>query len=349
MRHAVEADGEQLDADRVALEAEGGDPDAAVRVPLEVFEDRTKTVINRVQPTRDVPFDWTLNPYRGCEHGCVYCFARPFHEFLGFSCGLDFETKLTAKPDAPELLRRELSKPSWSPAPIAMSAITDIYQPLEAERGIARACLEVFAETRHPVMTLTKGALSLIRRDLGLWSDLAAQRLGWVTVTIVTLDDALATGLEPRAAPVTMRLRAIRELADAGVPVNVNISPVIPALTDSGVPAVLEAVADAGATSIRWNTLRLPHQLKDVFTDWLERVCPDRRDRVLNAIRAGEGGKLYDHRRRGQKDHRGPAADATKVMIQSFVKRYGLDGPLPELRTDLFQRPSSGGQMGLFG
>ncbi len=264
-----------------------------IRVPLQIFPDQTQTIINRVKPTSDVPFDWTVNPYRGCEHGCIYCFARPYHEYLGFSMGLDFETKIMAKHDAPDLLRRELAKASWPGEPIVMSAITDIYQPIEKKLRIARGCLEVMAECHQPVTTMTKNTLVL--RDLDLWHRLGEVNAGRVTVTLVTLDDELATRLEPRASPPTARLRIIQKLAEAGVPVSVNIAPIIPGLTDSELPRLLEAVADAGATRVAWVLLRLPYQLKDLFLDWLERnVHPDRARHVESLIRQARGGKLYD-------------------------------------------------------
>ncbi len=286
--------GEEMDRQRLEREWEGHDDHGKpVCVPLTVYADRTQTIINRVAPTSDVPFDWTVNPYRGCEHGCIYCFARPYHEYLGFSLGLDFETKLVAKHDAPELLKRELASPRWKPEPIVMSAITDIYQPIEKQLELSRRCLEVMAEARQPVSTMTKNTLVL--RDTDLWKDLAKHNAGRVTVTLVTLDEELAGTLEPRASPPVARLRVIRKLADAGVPVSVNIAPVIPGLTDTEVPRLLEAVADAGAKRVAWVLLRLPYQLKDLFLDWLQRnVHPDRARKVESLIRQARGGKLYD-------------------------------------------------------
>jgi DNA repair photolyase len=289
----VHVDGDAIDRQRAEQRLDGGDPDTPVRVPLTVIPDDTQRIINRVGRTADVPFDWTLNPYRGCEHGCIYCFARPYHEFLGYSCGLDFETKIIAKHDAPNLLRRELASPRWRPEPIVMSAITDIYQPVESRLGLARGCLEVLAEAMQPVSTMTKGALVL--RDLDLWQKLGAHNAGRVTVTLVTLDDELAKTLEPRAASPARRLHMIRELKKAGVPVSVNIAPVIPGLTDAEMPTLLEAVADAGATRVAWVLLRLPYQLKDLFLDWLQRsVHPARAAKVESLIRQARGGKLYD-------------------------------------------------------
>lgn len=306
----------------VVLDAQGNAPDELppVRVPLEIFPDKTQTIINRVKPTSDVPFDWTVNPYRGCEHGCIYCFARPYHEYLGFSSGLDFETKIMAKHDAPDLLRRELANKNWLGEPIVMSAITDIYQPIEKKLRIARGCLEVMAECMQPVSTMTKNTMVL--RDLDLWQKLGERNVGRVTITLVTLDDELATRLEPRASPPTARLRVIRQLVDAGVPVSVNIAPVIPGLTDMEVPRLLEAIADAGATRVAWVLLRLPYQLKELFLDWLQRnVHPDRARHVESLIRQTRGGKLYDT---GPMAKRHKLDDHTSKMVAN---------PPPEIKT----------------
>lgn len=317
-----------------------------VRVQRQVFRDRTQTIINRVAPTSDVPFDWTLNPYRGCEHGCVYCYARQYHEYIGLSCGLDFETKLVAKPDAAELLRRELANPRWNPETIVMSASTDIYQPIEHTMGIARQCLRVLAECGQPVSGMTKS--SMVLRDMDLWSRLASQGAGRVTITLVTLDADLARSLEPRASAPEARLRAIRELTRAGVPVTVNVAPVIPGLTDAEVPAILEAVADAGALSASWIMLRLPYQLKELFLDWLKRsVHPDRARKVESLIRQMRDGKLYQAkvaRGRGQ----GPYALQIAQSFKVFQKRFGLDRELPPLSGASFRRPQLGGQLVLF-
>lgn len=335
--------GEELDRRWVEREKAGGRLD---RVERQVFTDRTRTIINRVARTSDVPFDWTVNPYRGCEHGCIYCFARQYHELLGFSCGLDFETKLVAKPDAAALLREELAAPSWKPEPIVMSASTDIYQPLEHEMRLARRCLEVMAECRQPVSTMTKSAMVL--RDIDLWARLAAIGAGRVTITLVTLDADLAQKLEPRATLPAGRLRAIRELSGAGIPVCVNVAPVIPGLTDTEVPAILEAAAESGAVQASWILLRLPFQIKDLFLEWLTRsVHPDRARKVESLIRQTRDGKLYDaahDRHRGQ----GPIARNIKATFDVFATRYGLDRDLPPLAGEHFIRPHRGGQLGLF-
>ena len=335
--------GEELDRQWVERQSEGGKP---VRVERQVFLDRTQTIINQVAATSDVPFDWTLNPYRGCEHGCIYCYARHYHEYLGFSCGMDFETKLLAKPDAPELLRRELAAPKWKGESIVMSAITDVYQPLEHQMQITRRCLEVMSDCGQPVTTMTKSALVL--RDTDLWTRLAAINAGRVIVTLVTLDADLAQKLEPRATLPAGRLRIIRELTAAGVPVSVNIAPIIPGLTDVELPRILEAVADAGAQRAMWVLLRLPYQLKDLFLDWLQRsVHPDRARKVESLIRQAHGGKLYQatpNRWSG----RGPLMESLSQTFDVFTRKYGLNRDVRPLSSAHFRKPNLNGQMRLF-
>jgi len=336
--------GEEIDRQWVERENEDG---SANRVERHVYSDRTQRIINRVSKTADVPFDWTINPYRGCEHGCIYCFARQYHEYLGFSCGLDFETKLMAKPDAAKLLRRELASPNWKPEPIVMSASTDIYQPIEHKLRIARECLEVLADCGQPVTTMTKSALVL--RDVDLWSRLAKMNAGRVTVTLVTLDSELAQKLEPRASSPAGRLRAIRELTTAGVPVTVNVAPIIPGLTDTELPRILQAVSEAGARRAAWVLLRLPYQIKDLFLDWLSRsVHPDRAKKVESLLRAARGGKLYEafypNRRRG----RGPLVEQIAKTFDVFTRKYDLNRDIRPLSTAHFRRPDVGGQMALF-
>ena len=315
------------------------------RVPLEVVADRTRTVLNRVSPTSDVPFDWTLNPYRGCEHGCIYCYARPFHEFLGYSSGLDFETKLVAKHEAPELLKRELASDKWRAEPIVMSAITDVYQPIEAELGLTRRCLEVLVKARQPTSTMTKGALVL--RDLDLWQELASFGAARVTVTLVTLDDTLAKSLEPRAASPKRRLAMIRALRAANVPVSVNVAPIIPGLTDSELPAILEAVAEAGADSASWVLLRLPYQLKNLWLDWMRReLHPARAARVESRLRQARNGKLYDAETRW--NPRGEISKQIGDVFRLFCRRYGLEPERQPLSNARFVRPHRPGQQVLF-
>lgn len=335
--------GEELDRQWIEREDDDG---SLQRVERHVFHDKTRTIINRVSKTADIPFDWTLNPYRGCEHGCIYCFARPYHEYLGFSCGLDFETKLVAKPDAPKLLRKELASPSWQPQPIVMSASTDIYQPIEHEMRIARQCLEILVECGQPVTTMTKSAMVL--RDVDLWSRLAEKNAGRVTITLVTLDAKLAEKLEPRATNPSGRLRAIRELSAAGIPVSVNVSPIIPGLTDVELPNILEAVAEAGARRAAWALLMLPYQVKDLFLDWLQRsVHPDRATKVESFIRQARGGKLYNaavNRHRGS----GSIVKQLAQVFDVFTRKYGLNRNIRPLSTANFRRPDAPGQMRLF-
>jgi DNA repair photolyase len=336
--------GEELDRQMVERSDPDGNP--APPVQRQVFADRTQTIINKVAATSDVPFDWTVNPYRGCEHGCIYCFARPYHEYLGFSCGIDFETKLVAKPDAAVLLKKELASPRWKPEPIVMSAITDIYQPIEHKMRLARQCLEVLADCGQPVSTMTKSALVL--RDTDLWLKLAEKNAGRVTVTLVTLDTDLAQKLEPRASSPMGRLRTIRELTKAGVPVTVNIAPIIPGLTDAELPSILEAAADAGARRCAWVLLRLPYQLKDLFLDWLKRsVHPDRARKIEAQIRDARGGKLYQattDRRRG----RGAKVDQIAQVFDIYTRKYGLNRDVRPMSTAAFRRPNLNGQLSLF-
>lgn len=336
--------GEELD--RQSIEHQNNDG-SVNRVERQVFLDRTKTIINQVSKTADVPFDWTLNPYRGCEHGCIYCFARSYHEYLGFSCGLDFETKLMAKPDAARLLKQELASPNWKPQPIVMSAITDIYQPIEHKMRIARQCLEVLADCGQPVATMTKSALVL--RDVDLWSKLAGMNAGRVTITLVTLDAELAQKLEPRATSPAGRLRTIRELVAAGIPVSVNIAPIIPGLTDVELPSILAAVADAGARRAAWVLLRLPYQIKELFLDWLQRsVHPDRARKVESLLRQAHSGKLYDASYENRRRGRGPMAEQLAQTFDVFTRKYGLNRDIRPMSSAHFRRPETGGQLRLF-
>jgi DNA repair photolyase len=326
---------------------ESGDPDTPHNVPLQVIPDHTQTIINHVAATSDVPFDWSVNPYRGCEHGCIYCFARPYHEFLGYSCGLDFETKIVAKYDAAELLKRELASPKWCAEPIVMSAITDIYQPLEHRLGLARQCLQVMADCGQAVSTMTKGALVL--RDVDLWQKLGAMNAGRVTITLVTLDDDLAKRLEPRAASPTRRLAVLRELTRAGVLTHVNVAPIIPGLTDTELPSILQAIADTGCTRVSWVLLRLPYQVKDLFLDWLQRnVHPSRATHVESLIRQSRGGKLYTAKLGMRGRGKGKIVEQLSQTFDVFCRKYGLNRDVRPLTTKAFKRPSVDKQMALF-
>jgi DNA repair photolyase len=327
--------GEHLDEQ--AAEHPGGTQVATV-----MLDDDTRSIINRVD-SPDFAFHWTLNPYRGCEHGCIYCYARPTHETLGFSCGLDFETRIMVKRDAPALLRRALGDERWRAEPIALSGVTDPYQPVERERRVTRGCLEVMAACRQPVGVITKSRL--VTRDVDLLAELAARHAAVAGISLTTLDAGLAARLEPRASAPRDRLRAIRALAEAGVPVTAMIAPVIPGLTDHEIPALLEAAADAGATSAGWILLRLPHQVRGLFLDWLHRHAPERAERVVRAIGDTRDGRLnetgFGVRLRG----RGPRAEHIDRTFRVFRKRHGLDGGSPPLSSAAFERP---GQLDLF-
>jgi DNA repair photolyase len=313
----------------------------------EVLDDRSRSILNPVD-SPDLPMKWSINPYRGCEHGCAYCYARPTHENLGFSSGLDFERKIMAKREAPALLRRELSRPSWTPAPIMMSGVTDPYQPIERSLGITRGCLEVLAECRQPVGVITKNAL--VTRDIDLLAELASCRAASVAVSVTSLDPALSARMEPRAASPKRRLETIRRLSSAGIPVTVMVAPIVPALTDHEVPKILEAAADAGATRAGHVMLRLPHQVKAVFTEWVEREFPDRAKHVLSAVRETHGGKLYDSRWGLRGQGQGARAEQIGEAFRVFAKRWALESPRGGLSGAAFRRPTvlEQGQMGLF-
>lgn len=334
--------------ERLHLEAAPRDDgDAALEaVPTELFRDASRSILAE-NDSPDVGFRFSLNPYRGCEHGCVYCYARPSHEYLGFSAGLDFERKLMVKMDAPALLRAALAAPRWEPQVVALSGNTDCYQPVERQLRLTRGCLEVFAEYRNPVSVITKSAL--VARDADLLGAMAAEGTAHVSVTVTTLDADLARRMEPRAATPERRLQAIRALADAGVPVNVMVAPVIPGLNDHEIPAILDRVADAGARSAAWVLLRLATPLDQLFTDWLERHYPDRVVRVLGRLRSCRGGALNDPRfgRRMRGD--GQYAAQIRDLFTLAARRRGLDRSLPPLRTDAFRvPPRAGDQLRLF-
>ncbi|MEZ4423551.1 MAG: PA0069 family radical SAM protein [Gemmatimonadota bacterium] len=306
--------------------------------------DRSRTLIARNQ-SPDLGFDASLNPYRGCEHGCAYCYARPTHEYLGFSAGLDFETRILVKEGAALRLREELSSPRWVPRPLALSGVTDPYQPGERRWGVTRACLEVLAEFRNPVVIVTKN--HLVTRDVDLLAELASHGACTVFVSITTLDRGLQRVMEPRTSTPERRLDAIRLLSEAGVPAGVMVAPVIPGLTEHEIPSILEAAAQAGARHASWVLLRLPWGVKDLFREWLERTFPDRAAKVLNRIRSTRGGRLYDAdfgtRGRGE----GPVAEHIERLFRVSRRKAGLETPPPALRTDAFQRPA-GEQLTLF-
>ena len=325
----VEPDGDWLDAEF----AETG---SVPHPRTQFFHDASESLLVH-HDSPDVGPGWGLNCYRGCEHGCAYCFARPFHDYLGWSSGLDFETKILVKTRAPALLRAELAHRKWKPEPVMMSGVTDCYQPAERYFRLTRACLEVLAEFRQPVGILTKNFL--VTRDLDLLAELARWQCVVVNVTITTLDAGLANKLEPRAARPEHRLRAIRLLADAGIPVGVMVAPVIPGLTEHELPGILAAAAAAGARRAGYVLLRLPYAVKDVFLQWLDDHEPGKKERVVSRLRALRGGKLYDAtfgtRMRGE----GIFAEQIRLMFDVATRRAGLNREATALSTAHFRRP----------
>ncbi|GJM19245.1 MAG: radical SAM protein [Phycisphaeraceae bacterium] len=318
-----------------------------VQARTQVFQDFAKTILNRVD-TPDVPMVWTVNPYRGCEHGCIYCYARPTHETFGLSCGVDFETKVFAKLEAPELLRRELNRRSWWGEPIAMSGITDPYQPVERELEVTRGCLRVMADARQPVGIITKNRM--VTRDIDLLAHLAGYDAASVAISLTTLDPVLSQKMEPRASSPGARLRAMRELTDAGIPVAVMTAPIIPGLNDREIPALLEAAADAGATRAGMVVMRLPWQVKDLFVEWLHREFPDRAKAIVARIREVRGGHLTDPRFGTRMTGEGERAEQIRQIHTVFCRRYGLNvGERTPLSSAHFRRPELGGQARLFG
>lgn len=315
------------------------DDDAPPPLRTSVAPDRSRSIIARNQ-SPDIGFDRSINPYRGCEHGCIYCFARPTHAWLGLSAGLDFETRLFAKHDAAALLRRELSRPKYKPAVIAIGTNTDPYQPVERRLGIMRAILEALQEARHPVAITTKS--DAIVRDLDILSEMGSASLAHATISVTTLDRTIARTLEPRAASPDRRLIAIERLAAAGVPTAVNIAPVVPGLTDHEMEDILAAAAARGAQYARFIPLRLPLEVKDLFVEWLDAYAPDRKNKVLNIVRSMRGGKLNEAAFGKRMKGRGPYAQMIESRFRLAAARHGLDRREEEdwLRTDLFRPPA---------
>ncbi len=306
--------------------------------------ERPRRVMTR-NSSPDIPFDRSLNPYRGCEHGCIYCFARPTHAWLGYSAGLDFETRLIARPEAARALRRELSAPRYTPAPLAIGTSTDPYQPIEKYFRIMRQVLETLREFRHPVMVTTKGAL--VERDADILGEMGRAGLARVAISLTTLDADLARRMEPRAPAPARRLAMIERLAASGCPVSVMLAPVVPGLTDHEIEAMLEAAAAAGAGSAAWILLRLPGEVRELFAEWLAAHYPHRAGRILARLREAHGGREYHagwgRRMRGQ----GAQAQLIGQRFRLAARRLGLDAPPPPLRCDLFRVPGRGRQLSL--
>jgi DNA repair photolyase len=312
----------------------------------EVTVERPRRAITR-NTSPDVGFDRSINPYRGCEHGCIYCFARPSHAFLGLSSGLDFETRLIARPDVAHVLVRELSARSYRPDVIAIGTNTDAYQPIEKERRIMRSVLEVLADFNHPVAIVTKG--TLIERDIDILGSMAARGLVRVGISVTTLDPALSRAMEPRVPAPARRIATIRRLAQAGIPVRVMASPMIPALTDHELESILAEARAAGASAARMIPLRLPREVAELFRAWLAEHAPDRAARVMNRVRDMHGGRDYDPEFGRRMTGQGEWARLLKARFDLACKRLGLAPDLPALRTDLFAvPPRPGDQLTLF-
>ncbi|MEL6610483.1 MAG: PA0069 family radical SAM protein [Bacteroidota bacterium] len=326
-----------LDVDE-EVERRGG------QIATEVSVDASKSALSR-NDSPDLPFRWSANPYRGCEHGCPYCYARPSHEYLGFSPGLDFETQIVAKPTLPALLSKQFQSTSWAPDLVVLSGITDPYQPVERSRRITRDTLAVFAAHRNPVAVITKNAL--VTRDLDHLRSLARVEAVHVTISLTTLRPDLARVMEPRASTPSARLNAIRLLAEAGIPVGVNIAPVIPGLTDEEIPAIVGAAADAGANRASHIIVRLPGPVATVFEEWLRTHRPDRADRILNRIREARAGRLNDPRFTHRFRSNGAYAQALSQSFRLAASRHGLETAFPTLSTRHF-RHLRHGQVGLF-
>ncbi len=331
-----------------ALETKMGflaeDEEDEEKVATELHIDTTRTVINHIT-SPDLPYMRSINPYRGCEHGCIYCYARPSHSWLGFSPGLDFETKIFYKPNAAELLRYELAAKNYKVEPITLGSNTDCYQPVERQLKITRGILEVLHEHDHPLTIITKSAL--VARDIDLLAPMAKKNLAHVLVSFTTLDPQLARTMEPRAAAPWKRLATMRALAKAGIPVTVMTAPLIPGLNDMEMEKLLEAAYAAGARQAHYTLVRLPYELKDLFREWLEKHRPERANHVLSLIRDTRGGKLYDadfsQRRRGT----GAYADLIASRFALAAKRIGFNrGEGRDFNKDLFHPPERNGQLG---
>jgi DNA repair photolyase len=330
--------------DKFEYEQEVLDPEAQISSPrTEFLRDFSRSIISH-NNSPDVGFESSINPYRGCEHGCAYCYARPTHEYLGMSAGIDFETKVVVKEDAPALLRKELLSKKWKPRTLAMSGVTDCYQPIERKLKLTRRCLEVLAEFRNPVALITKN--HLITRDKDILADLAKDRASVAFLSVTTLDPELCAVLEPRTSRPRFRLQAVRELAEAGVPVGINIAPLIPGLTDHEIPAILKAAREAGAQFAGYGMLRLPHAVLPLFSEWLKIHRPERAEKVLHLLQGMRGGKLNDPRFGSRMTGEGAHAEQIEQLFALGCRREGLNRMRLSLSTEAFRRP--GDQLSLF-
>ncbi len=345
MRHGSEIDPPNR-FERIHAELDEASNEAAGSRQIEYLSDDSRTIVTE-NSSPDIPFRFSINPYRGCIHGCSYCYARPTHEYLGLSAGLDFETKIIVKQNAPQLFREFLAKKSWRPEAIAFSGVTDCYQPAERHFRLTEQCLQVALEARQPVGIVTKNAL--VERDLQVLSELATRKLIHVFVSITTLDPSLAREMEPRTSIPEARLRAISSLADAGVPVGVMVAPIIPGLNDNEAPAILAAAKNAGAQTAGHVLLRLPMTVAPVFQQWLERSQPLKAQRVISRVRQTRQGNLSSANFFQRMTGSGPLAEQIRTMFEVFKRKYQLDQGLPDYDTSQFRRPPKvGGQPWLF-
>lgn len=311
-------------------------PDPEQKVPTRFYRDHSQSILSK-NDSPDLGFTYSINPYRGCEHGCVYCYARPSHEYLGFSSGLDFETKIMVKLEAPKLLEQEFSRKSWKPQVVVFSGNTDCYQPAERTLQITRHCLDVFAKFRNPVSVITKNAL--IRRDVDLLQELASRNLVFVIITITTLDQNLVKTMEPRTSTPAKRLETIEALASRGIPVGVNVAPIIPGLTDIEIPAILKEAAERGATHAGHTLVRLSYALKDLFLQWLQREYPEKASKVVSRLRSIRGGKLSESEFRKRMEGEGEIASAIQQLFNSACAKNHLNEQRLELSSTEFISP----------
>ena len=316
--------------------------EAERKIQTTFFRDSTQSVLAK-NDSPDIPFTFSVNPYRGCEHGCIYCYARPTHEFLGFSAGLDFESKIMVKEDAPQLLEKALNNPKFVPQVIALSGNTDCYQPVEKKLRLTRACLEVFLKFRNPVGIVTKSALIL--RDIDILQELAKHDCISVSISITSLDPEVLSKMEPRAATAERRLAALRELANARIPVGVNAAPMIPGLTDEELPEIVRRASENGARFVDYIMVRLPYAVKDLFVEWVHREFPLRASKILNRIRDVRGGNLSDPRFHSRMSGEGEFADTIHRLFTAACKKYRMNEDDFHLSTKHFRRP---GQLGLW-
>jgi DNA repair photolyase len=307
-------------------------------IPTEYFVDSTRSILAK-NDSPDVPFTYSINPYRGCEHGCIYCYARATHEYLGFSSGLDFESKIMVKADAPRLLEETLRRKSWKPQAVAFSGNTDCYQPVERRLELTRKCLEVFLKFRNPVSMITKSAM--VMRDADLLSEMAALNLIHVQFSITTLDPDLARRMEPRASSPERRLEALELLSSKGIPTGVTAAPLIPGLTDEELPAILRESAQRGARSAAYILVRLPFAVKTLFLDWLERELPQRAHKIVNRLRDVRGGELTSSEFVTRMQGEGKIAENIRDLFELFSRKYGLNRQDVELTTRHFRRPDT--------